>query len=111
MNALPLLDLIEASSARDRGIALAASRAPNFLALALDSISRMTPGMEVQGEDIRVYLIERGIEPASHKCWGALCQAAIKRGLLIPTGRYQKTKSVKTHRHATATYYINSTAR
>lgn len=105
MSEAPILDFIEASKARDAGLTLAAENAGDFITRALAVIASMTG--EVQGENIRAECIARGVEPQSHKAWGALVQSAIKRGLLKPTGRYEKTKSVKTHCHPTQIYEVS----
>ena len=105
MSEAPILDFIEASKARDAGLTLAAENAGDFITRAVAVIASMTG--EVQGENIRAECIARGVEPQSHKAWGALVQSAIKRGLLKPTGRYEKTKSVKTHCHPTQIYEVS----
>lgn len=105
MTEAPLLDFIEASKARDAGISLATENAGDFITRALVVIASMS-GQEVQGENIRAECIARGVQPQSHKAWGALVQSAIKRGLLKPTGRFEKTKSVKTHCHPTQVYEV-----
>ena len=105
MSEAPILDFIEASKARDVGLTLAAENSGDFITRALAVVASMTG--EVQGENIRAECIARGVQPHSHKAWGALVQSAIKRGLLKPTGRYEKTKSVKTHCHPTQIYEVS----
>lgn len=100
----PLLDYIEASKARDAGMKLAADNSGAFMPRALAVIASMRG--EVQGENIRAECIARGVLPKSHKAWGALTRLAITRGLLEPTGRFEKTKSVKTHCHPTQIYRV-----
>ena len=45
------------------------------------------------------YLRNGGQAPVSHKAWGALTNAAVKRGLIKPTGQYRPARSIKTHGH------------
>ena len=101
---LDWMDSAAAAKARDAGLTIAAENAGDFITRALAVIASMHG--EVQGETIRAECISRGVEPKSHKAWGALVQSAIKRGLLNPTGRFEKTKSVKTHCHPTQVYRV-----
>lgn len=96
----PLLDYIAASKARDAGMKLAADNSGEFMPRALAAIKALPPA-EYMGEEIRAILVEKGIAPATSQAWGALINAALKKNILVGTGRFEQTRSVATHRHRT----------
>jgi len=63
--------------------------------------SRKADGQpEFRFEEFRDMVIQRGWpEPASHKAWGALPRAAVKRRLIRATNRYEPAQSRATHAH------------
>lgn len=75
----------------------------DWQALAIDYLERflgMAKAVPFLFEDFRDYATCNGLpEPASHHAWGALCGVVARRGLIEPTGRMLKAKSVKTHAH------------
>lgn len=98
-----LFSAAAARAARDAGIARAAANAGEFMSLGLTLIAAMPPG-EYQGEDIRRFLNARGVFPHKHNAYGALIRDALRRGLIAATGRFEATKSLKTHAHKTQVY-------
>lgn len=61
----------------------------------------------VDTDDIRrAHRVFGMAEPAHPNAWGAAVNAAIRRGLLIPTGGYRKTKRKAGHARALAVYRL-----
>jgi hypothetical protein len=64
---------------------------------ALDIISKVKPGRELMGEDIRA-LVNKAIGPAHHpNAYGSLIMAAAKGGLIEKTGQYLPSKCIASH--------------
>jgi hypothetical protein len=95
-------DLFAALEAREAALARVGENSGGFMALGLAAIAELSG--EYTGEDIRFALKQRGIEPHHHNAWGALTMAAIRRGLLVPTGHYTKMCDPKSNARKTQTY-------
>ena len=98
-----LIDIMEGRAQRDDALARVAANAGTFMSDALTAIAALPPG-EYTGEDIRILFTPQGIVPHHHNAWGALICAAVKRGLLVGTGRWVAMKSVKNHAHRSEVY-------
>jgi hypothetical protein len=53
----------------------------------------IAPGREVTAEDLRACVSD----PRHGNAWGALTRAAVRQGLLEPTGRYTKARLPSNH--------------
>jgi hypothetical protein len=96
-------DLWAARKARDEALSLVDE--PPYSDRALLIIPQMK-GRRVTGEDIRL-TVERIIgQPHHHNSWGAIINAAVRRGLLIKTGDYTQMKTKKSHARVTPTYIV-----
>lgn len=102
---IDLFDPTESKARRDEGMARAALRSSDFMELALLAINLLPRG-EYTGEVIRADLLNKGIEPGHPNAWGALINAAVRRGLIRQTGRYVPMQAKKSHARATQVYEI-----
>lgn len=105
------MDLLErmAQDARDKAIEKVSLNNDSFMERALKMISHLRAQMhlmdrEFTGEDIREHLISWKIEPAHSNAYGALIMTAVKRGLIVGTGKYVSMKSAKSHARKTQLY-------
>lgn len=93
-----------AKAARDEAIDRVATNAGSeWVATGLNKISQLAAG-EYTGEQIRLILTEAGIVPHHHNAWGALISSAVKRGILIDTGRLDHMQTKKSHARKTSVY-------
>jgi hypothetical protein len=99
-----LFDLEAGRAARDAALKQVGSNAGDFMGNAMQAIAGLEHGKDYTGEEIRVLLTARDIVPHHVNAWGALINAAIKRGLLRGTGRYVPMTSVKCHAHKSEVY-------
>lgn len=99
------LDFSRARALKDQGMAVALDHAgPTWVEIATEALTAFadTRG-EFTTEEFRFHwLTHGGVEPESHKAWGALTSAAAKRGLIQHTGRYRRALATKTHGHPVA---------
>lgn len=65
---------------------------------------------EVTGEDLRVVLTKIIGPPAHHNAWGSVITAALKRGYLERTDRYQNMKGQRANYRKTPVYRLVSKA-
>jgi hypothetical protein len=108
----PLLDFIASAQARDEGMERVVDNNNDWARLAfiqLEQISHAHGGWAntehgVMGEDIRCMLTPRIGKPSSPHAWGALTNAAIRKGLIVATGQYRSMKDVRSHARKTAIY-------
>lgn len=98
-------DLYTARSERNAALDKVASNAPDFMVGALASIDQLPAG-EWTGEQVRMALSHRGIVPHHHNAWGSLISTAVRRGILIDTGRYGHMTAKKSHARRTPIYWI-----
>lgn len=105
---MDLIDLMQARSERDKAIQKVSLNNPNFMDMALYAFpgmkERTAPGEEFTGEDISHRLFIMGIVPSHPNALGALIMQAVKRGLIVGTGKYVSMKSVKSHARKTQLY-------
>lgn len=101
MNAL--FDPTQSAAARDAGAAQVATNAGDFMAKA-GAILAALPSGEWTGEQIRARVLAHCIEPHHPNGWGALILAAVKRGVLVHTGRSTAMAAVKSHARRTPVY-------
>lgn len=97
-------DLFSAAGARDAALEQVADNAgPIFMARAQAAIAKLYG--EWTGEDIRLALLRAGIIPHHHNAWGAVISKAVKRGMLVPTGRWVGMKTTRSHARRTPVYW------
>lgn len=91
------------AAARDAGVARVAGNAGDFMAKA-SAIVEALPSGEWTGEQIRARVLAHCLEPHHPNGWGALILAAVKRGVLVHTGRSTAMAAVKSHARRTPIY-------
>lgn len=95
----------QAEMARDAALTQVESHNETWLESALGVIAGMPSGHICTGEQIRHTVSEwKTGKPGHHNAWGALIMQAVKRGLLVPTGRYVKMKDKSSHARKTPEY-------
>lgn len=101
--------LFEARQARDEGIEKVRSKNSEWLERALEWL----PGMKaeghesVTGEGIRIWMHGRGLpDPTNAHAWGMLVRTAVKRGLLVDTGRQTQMFTKKSHARRTPLWKV-----
>jgi hypothetical protein len=97
-------DIHAARQARDKGMAQALDRDPDWKAGYRRVVQSIAPGTIVSGEDIRRLASPIIGEPPSSGAWGAACGGASRRGLLQKTGNMVQPKAVKSHGRAIQQY-------
>jgi len=100
-----LFDLPASRQERDVAIQQVAENNSDFMRRGLTIISQLWPG-EYTGEEIRGMLTHFGLAPRHPNVWGALINAAVKRGLLHDTGKTQPMRDVKSHARRTPVYRV-----
>ena len=96
---------------RDKGIAKVSLNNDGFMSRALNQLGEWKSNWILHGgdsnftgEDIRIWLGAVDIIPAHSNALGALTMQAIRRGIIVPTGRYISMKSRSSHARKTAVY-------
>ena len=97
-------DLFRSKLARDRGIALVSSHAPNFMTRGIAFIMDLPPG-NYTSEQINERLEAVGIRPHSDKAYGALTRHAARLVLLQDTGQTRQMRKVKSHARRTPVWH------
>jgi hypothetical protein len=84
---------------RDEGIATVTENNLPWHDRALALLQRLAgSGREMTGEEMRLWLIEQGLEsPAAPHAWGALTRHACTSGLLEDTGTVRQMAEIKSH--------------
>lgn len=98
-----LFDSAASREARDIALHQVASHSGDFMEQGLEAI-RSLPPLEFTGEAIRRQLTAMGITPHHFNAWGALVRSAIKRGMLIDTGRTAPMTAIGSHARKTTVY-------
>lgn len=96
------MDLFEAADRRDAGIE-EVSR-PDFIEAGLGEIRHFPAGAEITGVEIREACEDAEITPHHCNAWGALTMAAVRAGLLEPTGQYTRSSRAASHARAIQIY-------
>jgi hypothetical protein len=94
------LDLFEGRARRDEGVEqVEENERESWTEDALGMLVTIMPrGAEATSELIRLALGSFGLDPPhSPNCWGALTLAAVRRGLLVDTGRIAQAHDPKSH--------------
>jgi peroxiredoxin len=85
-----------------RDAALARVARPDFMSAALAALADLDG--DFTGEEIRIWLTQRGIVPHHSNAWGALIRAAVVRHLIEETGEWRKMRAVSSHARRTPVY-------
>src|SRR5262245_52456063 len=96
------MDSNEGVLLKERGIGIAAAHAGEawMAAAVADFVRFVREQGETTAERWRCDWLARGKPaPVSHKAYGAVANAARRRGLICKTGRYVPAQSARTHSH------------
>ena len=91
-----MLDLEAGERARDAGIAAAAGDGDWFEQAARLIVAHFA-GQEVLAERFRALCIKHGIGPDDPHGWGPLTYTLARRGLIVDTGRMEKSQDPRSH--------------
>ena len=61
---------------------------------------------QVTGEALRLMIERAGITPHHPNAWGAFVAVAVRRGILVPTGRWEAMKAKRSHARRTPVYRV-----
>jgi hypothetical protein len=96
------------SERKVRGLERAVASSP-FLADALRLVPEvLKPGELVLGEDVRVRIEARGVEPRSPHAWGALVSTLIERRVLRETGAWRPMRLNRGGSRRTPEYLVQA---
>lgn len=97
------MNLDAARVARDAGIAKVMSVNLTWSDRAMELLRVMREDhREVTGEIVRLWLRNAGLEePSAPHAWGGLIRGAVKRGLLMDTGRQTQMTAERSHARRT----------
>jgi hypothetical protein len=109
---LPILDFIASAQERNAGLKNIATNNSEWLTLGILQIEQLPKEAEgwtnfehgFTGEDLRNILTSRIGKPSSPHGWGSLIMHAVRRELIVNTGRYIPMKDVRSHARKTALY-------
>jgi hypothetical protein len=97
----------DAKKARDAALARVHANGGRWRDTALVALPYLIPGFVGTAEDIRIRLQLRGLEPPHHhNAWGDLIKAALKKRLIVPTGKRQPMRTRKSHARETPVYRV-----
>ena len=99
-----------AIKARDRALKSVADNSEDWMEKALEALKYLSTRREWTGEDIRLLISKPGIvgAPHHHNAWGALINTAVRRKLIVATGRYESMKTTKSHARKTPVYRVGA---
>lgn len=96
-----LFSIAESRAARDQSLAQVSDNNETWGDRVLHRVSRLPAGWVGTGEDIRRMILD---SPGHPNAWGAIINAAVKRGYLVKTGQYLQMKSKSSHARMTPEY-------
>jgi len=95
-------DFGKAKAARDDGIERVMRGEDTFRDAIGKFINNLPHDWEGIFEDIRIaWYAKGGEEPHAYRCWGAVSNAAVRRGMLIKTGAMRRPTAIKSHSRPT----------
>lgn len=97
-----LFDAAAARAARDKGMKQAQDNNLTWAGCVVEFVRQLPKNWIGTGEDIRRSW--KGSPPKHPNAWGSVTKIAIKRGLLVETGRYIQMVAVKSHSRRTPEY-------
>lgn len=71
---------------------------------AAEIIDDLPPGYQITGEGVRSAVSAHIGEPHHHNSWGAVVNAAVRRGTLVPTGDHVPMAEPSSHARKTPVY-------
>lgn len=95
--------LTEARLTRNEGIERVRAKNREWMHLGSRLLGEMKlERAEATGEQMRIWLRSKGLgEPSSAHAWGALTLTAVRRGVLIDTGRSEQMWAKRSHARRT----------
>ena len=104
-NAMEQLSFEQALEQRNEILEAVSESNTGWLKLALDAMRGVPDGTELTGEKLRLTLLENGLaEPRHSGAWGALTGTLARRGMLVPTGKWEPMREKRSHGRLTRTY-------
>lgn len=97
-------DLFSGIELKQRALEQVTDNSGDWMGEALTQLQRLPTG-DYTGEDVRKRLEDIGCRPHHSNAWGALVSTAIRRRVLIPTGRFTKMKDPRSHARKTEIYW------
>jgi len=92
------LPLFAGAQARDRAISQVLEAAGgSWQASAVSLIRQRLAGREVLAEAFRAACESAGIRPHHHNAWGGLTSALVKAGVIVDTGRVERSRDPRSH--------------
>lgn len=92
------LPLFAAVAARDKAIAQVLGNAgSDWQAEAIRIIRQQLAGQEVLAEAFRTTCEKEGVRPHHHNAWGGLTNALVRAGVIVDTGRVEKSRDPRSH--------------
>lgn len=105
MNDLPLFDAAEARKRRDDGMKIVIDHNLPWAAQAMAMIEKLRDEFsDFTGEQMRIHIEAMIGQPGHPGAWGAIFVAAIKRGLIVPTGEWRPMQTPESHARKTPVY-------
>lgn len=98
--------LTEAEIERDKSLKQVSENNKRWLDQALTVIWLLPSGWIGTGEDIRREINKTRllVQPSHHNAWGALIGKAVRKKMIVPTGRYLKMTDKTSHARKTPEY-------
>ena len=97
-------DPAKSQAARDAGMNLVRANNASWLESVIGLIQMLPQGWCGTGEDVRRIAVPTAGQPKHHNAWGAVINVAIRRKLLVKTGRRLKMRFVRSHARKTDEY-------
>lgn len=102
---MDVYDEDEARLGRDVGMARVLSRNSTWAEDVSAWIMNLPHGWTGTGEDIRrIWRKNGGLLPTHHNAWGGVINGAVRRGVLIKTGKRKHMYAAKSHSRTTDIY-------
>jgi hypothetical protein len=106
----PQLDLFGGEKLRDAGIAQVTDNNLTWMEKSILMFDQWATGnrdKRIIGEDIRVALAAKGLEPPKHhNAWGALISHLVRTKRLSETGFIRKMKDPQSHARRSPEYFV-----
>jgi len=94
-----------AIAARDRGMKKVLENNKDWIAAALEALAQYPHG-EAMGEDLKAFVTQRLGEPFHVNAIGAFIKAAMRAGVIVPTGEWRQSKMKSSHARRNPVYRV-----
>ena len=94
---------------RDKGLDTVSK--PKWINTAVDKFQAIKTDLPCNftGEDVRLKLIDAGLEPPyHHNAWGAFTMKLVRGDFIEPTGDFRSMKTRKSHARITRIYRLSA---